>query len=284
MNDILQAFITLKKSTSFRVRNGSSGNIIQLVGSGLEDYVKDLFSGIHDPAVAARERLRKRSSAFSYLGTSNQPPDGILRGGDAIEVKKVDSLRGRIQLNSSPPKVKLLSADTRINSTCREIAIREGWEEKDIFYVVGSQAGNRLARLWFVYGDCYAASHQIYESVYQRVKNSIANDFDGVKLADTNEIAGIPKIDPLDITSLRVRGMWLIKNPSVVFEDYIESSQAEFKAYSIMRASKYGSFDSTSKRRFEEALDDTLGVTDIEIPDPDNPANIINAKLIKYEI
>jgi hypothetical protein len=284
MTNILDAFITLKNSSAYTLGAGEGGNSIQLVGSSLEAFVSNLFSNSLDPNIDTQARTERHNEAFSYLGAANQPPDAILKSGDAIEVKKVDSLNGSIQLNSSPPKAKLLSTDTRINNTVKELAERGGWTEKDIFYAVGSQSNNQLKRLWFIYGDCYAASHDTYERINNRVKQSIASGFDKIELADTNEIAGIPGVDPLKITHLRVRGMWIIKNPSVVFSDFIEDKEAEFKAYCILKKDKYYSFSQESRDKFEQALDDKLSISDIKIPHPDNPAEIIEARLIKYEI
>lgn len=284
MPNILDALVTLKNTSSFLIADSDRGNRIQRIGAGLEGYVRDLFAGTLYQAMPAEERLSKYEAAFSYFGTANQPPDAILRDGDAIEVKKVDGLNASIQLNSSPPKSTLLASDSRINKTCKSLAEAEGWLEKDLFYVVGSLSENKLARLWFIYGDCYAASHETYENIYQRAKTAVANGFEEVELSDTNEIAGIPNVDPLKITHLRVRGMWIIKNPSVVFEEYITAKSTGFKAYCIMRADKYDSFPESSRKAFEAALDGKMDISDIKIPNPDNPAEILNAKLIRYEI
>jgi hypothetical protein len=262
---------------------GDKGNSIQLVGGGLENFVVALFSGTLGQSLGRAEEQSKISAAFSYLGTSNQPPDAILKGGDAIEVKKVDSLKSSIQLNSSPPKSKLLASDTRINKTCRELAETEGWKEKDIIYAIGSQENSLVKRLWFVYGDCYAASHEVYENVSERISGAIKDSLPDIDLSDTNEIAGVPNVDPLKITHLRVRGMWIIKNPSVVFSNFVESSDASFKAYCIMREDKFLNISEKSRKTFEENVDNHLSLTTIDIPDPDNPAVTLKARLIKYE-
>lgn len=63
------------------------------------------------------------SEVFSYLGNNSNPPDAMLRNGDAIEVKKIESLSSALTLNSS-----------MISTACREA---EQWSEKDMIYVVG---------------------------------------------------------------------------------------------------------------------------------------------------
>ncbi|MDQ7058789.1 MAG: NgoPII family restriction endonuclease [Ghiorsea sp.] len=61
----------------------------------------------------------KYDDTFSYGGNANNIPDAMILGGDAIEVKKVESFNSGIPLNSSYPKDKLYADDHRINQTCR---------------------------------------------------------------------------------------------------------------------------------------------------------------------
>lgn len=57
---------------------------------------------------------------FSYIGNQNNPPDSMLRNGDAIEVKKIESKKAALALNSSYPKAKLYADSPMINKECRE--------------------------------------------------------------------------------------------------------------------------------------------------------------------
>ena len=50
------------------------------------------------------ERMERLSKEFSYLGNTNNPPDMMLRSGDAIEVKKIESSTSALALNSSATK------------------------------------------------------------------------------------------------------------------------------------------------------------------------------------
>ncbi|MEK7471975.1 MAG: NgoPII family restriction endonuclease, partial [Patescibacteria group bacterium] len=219
--NILEGFLELGKLTAFDVGDGDVGNTIQRIGGGLETFVKDIFSGTYGQELDHEQRLRRYNEAFSLIGNSRNPPDLILKNDDAIEIKKVDGLKSDIQLNSSPPKAYLLADDTRINRACRELASKEGWSQKDFFYAVGSLVEGKIIRLWFVHGECYAADHSIYETASSRVAESIGNDYSEGELGETNEIASVPNIDPLGITRLRIRGMWIIRNPSIVFGDYL---------------------------------------------------------------
>jgi hypothetical protein len=283
MGNILDAIISLKNAQNLYVADGESGNSIQIVGSGLEGFVKSMFSDAINDSIEAKKA--KYNFSLDYTGNANNPPDIILKGGDAIEVKKVDSLTGDVQLNSSPPKAKLLASDTRINKTCRELAKRDNWTEKDIIYSIGSLTKEKkLRRLWLVYGDCFAADHDIYESASQRVKDALNMSFEKTELGDTNELGSIPRIDPLGITRLRVRGMWIIKNPSKVFEEHVDShdKNAIFQSYCLMKETKYQSFDKTIRERFESSLDSSLRMKTIKIHNPNNPVELVDARLISY--
>ncbi len=57
----------------------------------------------------------------------------MIRGGDAIEVKKIQSRGSSISLNSSYPKNRLYSESTQITKECKEC---EDWEQKDILYII----------------------------------------------------------------------------------------------------------------------------------------------------
>ena len=49
-----------------------------------------------------------------------------------------------LELNSSPPKQKLLSTDTRVTEAARNA---EDWLEKDVIYVVGVASKGALSRI-----------------------------------------------------------------------------------------------------------------------------------------
>ncbi|MEM9926994.1 MAG: NgoPII family restriction endonuclease, partial [Cyanobacteria bacterium P01_D01_bin.50] len=73
-------------------------NRINSVGDALECFIKDIFSeALNENNLAFRNQ--KHSEAFSYIGNQNNPPDLILKNGDAIEVKKIESLKSSIALN-----------------------------------------------------------------------------------------------------------------------------------------------------------------------------------------
>ncbi len=88
MGNIINAIYNLINNPVIELREFYKGkNRANSMGDALEEYVKDLFAGIINET-DEQNRLNKISETFSYLGNQNNPPDSILRLGDAIEVKR----------------------------------------------------------------------------------------------------------------------------------------------------------------------------------------------------
>jgi len=145
-----------------------AANRANSMGDALEFYIKDLFcNSLNENNLEKKNEIY--SKYFSYIGNQNNPPDIIIKQGDAIEVKKIESLRSGIALNSSYPKDKLHSGSPMITTACRNC---EDWREKDLVYVVGVSKDDKLKALWLVYGNCYSASKVVYERVRECLKIS----------------------------------------------------------------------------------------------------------------
>lgn len=272
--NILKAIINLVETKDNNIMQIYKSNTrINNVGDALEYYVKDLFCGTIKSGISEKENAYAEN--FSYLGNQNNPPDFIIKNGDAVEVKKIGGLKSAIALNSSYPKEKLFLRDTFITEACRRC---EKWEEKDYVYSVGTVIDKKVKLLWFVYGDCYAANKSTYERILKAMKNGV-KQIKGVQLSETREIGKIKKVDPLGITLLRIRGMWHIDNPIKAF-DYIANynKEKEFTMFAIMKKSKYLSFPEKDRKQIEASK---LSISDIKIKDPNNPASRLDAKLIK---
>ncbi len=281
MKNIIDAIINIVNHPVVELREVyTRKNRANSAGDALEEYVKDLFAGTFHCA-NEQERIEKIADTFSYLGNDRNPPDGILRDGDALEVKKIEANNSTIALNSSYPKHKLHRDSTMIAQTCREA---EDWTEKDIIYIVGVVQKNNLRHLCMVYGLDYCASVDAYEPIRQTIKEGIESIPD-IELVDTTELGKMNKVDPLGITGLRVRGMWEIKNPFKVFEYVFErdmSKKLNFMA--IINDEKYRTFDNRKKIEDLEKENACLTIKDEQIKDPDNPAQQRSAKLITYLI
>lgn len=282
MTNILKAIKTIiAHPISNLISHYEGRNRINQIGDALESFVKDVFADTVNETDQGR-RLAKYSEVFSYSGNANNPPDLILKNGDAIEVKKIESLGAAIALNSSYPKSKLFSDSPLITSHCRNC---ENWHEKDIIYAIGVAENKRIKLLWLIYGDCYAADREIYERIIDTMARGI-NQIPGVNFSKTKELGRINKVDPLNITYLRIRGMWAIENPLSVFDyvnlDYEKNNQ--FQMIAIMKESKYLSFPAPDRNEIESLVNNELKIIDVNIKSPNNPVQLIPAKVIAYKL
>ena len=223
------------------------------------------------------------SKVFSWLGNQNHPPDIIIKNGDAFEIKKIESLKSALSLNSSPPKNKLLSKDIRITADCRKVD-GGNWEEKELFYVIGNTKGGSINYLFFVQGTCYAATHEIYEKIHRPIKEKVDLVLDSLSLekGETVELGKVRRVDPLGITELRIRGMWSIDNPLNVFQDLCKLEKNKFHLFAILRKEKYLSCPKEEIKEIESKKE--VSIKDVKIKDPNNPAKLVEAKLITFII
>jgi hypothetical protein len=279
MSNILSAIINIANNPVLTLRASYTGrNSINNVGEALEAYIQDAFANTITEN-DSHTRNEKIAEIFSYLGNQNNPPDIILENGDAIEVKKIQTTGAAIALNSSYPKNKLYADDPKITDTCRHC---EEWDKKDIIYAIGVTNDDDLKHLWFVYGDCYAANRETYSRISETIKTGITAIGD-VEFSETKELGRVNRVDPLGITNLRIRGMWHIDNPLKVFQDYYNASEnSDFSLACILRDDKYKTFNQTDRQNIENHS--LIHVKNIRINDPNNPANLLDAKLITLEI
>jgi len=279
MTNILDAIYNISKLDNLdveEVRGG--GNRMINLGEGLENFIKNAFANTFQNT-DKKATILVFNEVFSYEGSKRTPPDLMLRGGDAIEVKKVESLTSELQLNSSYPKAKLFSGSTLINNHCKTC---EEWTEKDIIYTIGHvlKKTKKLSSIWFVYGSIYAADASVYSSLKNTLTESLENT-NGINFSPTNEIGRVNYVDPLKITNLRIRGMWLLKPPYRVF-DYVHeySEEAEFQCIAIIPKSKYDNFNAESRNKIEQL--EAIKISDDKVQNPNNPVDLIDCKIIHY--
>lgn len=274
----IKAIVENVQNTSIVANEDGVQNRANQMGDALEDFVKNAFAGCL--GVTDKRTINQcLSTTFSYLGNSKNPPDAMLQNGDAIEIKKIATIdTSQLQLNSSYPKNKLFSNNSKISRACKD---SEEWSEKDMLYVIGQVSGTELQNIFFIYGDLYCDTHEVYENVENVIKEGLQS-LEGVELAETNELGRVNKVDHLEISDLRVRGMWMIKTPFQQF-NYLtdEITDYTFKLVALIPENKYNSFSDIVE--FENFCSlNGVEITDEQIPDPQNPANLIDAKLIVY--
>ena len=252
-------------------------NSLHAMGEPFEDYIKDAFSGAY--GLNNIEKANCYQNAFSYGGGKNNPPDAILRNGDAIEVKKVESIGG-IPLNSSYPKAKLYMDDSRISSYCRQIE-NGNWGSKDMIYAIGCVQERNLKSLVLVYGSIYCADKEYYERIFDIVKQSINNS--QLELEQTNELAHINAVDPLGITYFRARGMWGISHPFNVFRYIHEyNKNNNFELMAIIPTSKFDSFENRIELIQKANEIQNLIIEDTQVKNPNNIVEYIDVKLVTF--
>jgi hypothetical protein len=276
MSNLLEAIVRIHNLKSLAIGDFYKSKIrINNMGEALEKFIADAFADTFE-ITNEEQRIIKFEKIFSYQGNQNNPPDLIIKGGDAIEIKKVEGKNPKIiPLNSSCPKDKLRADSRMITKNCRNC---DGgrWIEKDIVYTVGIIQDKYLKSLCFVYGEDYAASPDIYEKIKNTIKIGISKIPD-VEFAKTDEISRVNRVDPLGITHLRVRGMWEIEIPFKVF-NYITNGQ---KYLAIINIKKYNFFPEKSRQLIENTKG--IMVSNHKIKNPNNPAELKNVKLICFK-
>jgi len=281
MPNILKAFINIVNNPIIELVDYYEGrNRINNSGKALEVFIQDAFAGTISEKDEI-ERLSRLEEVYSYAGNQNNPPDLILKNSDAIEVKKLQSKNTAIALNSSYPKAKLYANSPMITKACKEC---ENWDIKDIIYTIGYTDDNNLKSLWLVYGDCFCADKEIYERIKDTISSGI-NTIPDVEFTQTNELGKVKKVDPLGITDLRIRGMWHIENPNKIFTDiYTYDDTKDFQLICLMKKEKYDSLPSEDKEAIENIENDNVEVQNIRIKNPNNPVQLIDAKLLVFKV
>ena len=282
MSNILKAFINTIKSYQSNVSTMTNGNNrANNMGAGLEEFIKDIFAGTINET-NEQNRLATFSQTYSYSGNKNNPPDLILKNSDAIEIKKLESHNTAIALNSSYPKAKLFSNSSMITTACRNC--EENWTVKDMLYVIGNVPKNttNLKSLWFVYGDCFCADKEVYERIKDTISTGITT-IQNVEFTETNELGKVKKVDPLEITDLRIRGMWHIENPTKIF-NYIYSydETKSFQFVCLMKKEKYESLPLTDRQIIENLNNPNVSISDVRIKNPNNPVQLMDGKLLVF--
>jgi hypothetical protein len=282
MSNLIQAILNIVNSTQIEIGTMTTGNNrANNMGDGLEEYIKNIFASTINET-NEQKRLETFSHVYSYNGNKNNPPDLILKNSDAIEIKKLESYNTAIVLNSSYPKAKLFSNSTMITTACR--TCEANWSEKDMLYVIGNVPKNTniLKSLWLVYGDCFCADKEIYERIKETISNGITSIPD-VEFTETNELGKVKKVDPLGITDLRIRGMWHIENPAKIFNYiYQYDDTKSFQLICLMKSSKYYSFSNKDRDLLEKNTN--ILINDVKIKNPNNPANLLDAKLLVFKV
>ena len=281
MSNIIQTFLNIVNNYQADISNITNGNNrANNMGEGLENYIKDMFAGSHS-IKNENLRLQKLEEVYSYQGNKNNPPDLMLKNSDAIEIKKLESRNSAIALNSSYPKARLYANSPMITKACK---VCEEWDVKDMLYAVGYTNQSILKSLWLIYGDCFCADKETYERIKSTISSGIETIND-VEFTQTKELGKVKKVDPLGITDLRIRGMWHIDNPNKTFNYiYTYDDTKKFQLICLMKKDKYDSLPSEDKKAIENIDNNNVEVKNVKIKNPNNPVQLMDAKLLVFKV
>ena len=278
--NLIQAIINIVNCGIYDTgRHYHAKNRVNNMGEALEHFVKDSFAGCYEEN--EEDSARAHSEIFSYLGNQNNPPDMILKGGDAIEVKKIENPGSALALNSSYPKAKLFRDDHMLNRACRNC---DGgtWTSKDLLYAVGVVDDTSIKQLCFCYGEDYAAERSVYERIKQKIKEGVLEIPEIEFNENTKELGRVNRVDPLGITYLRIRGMWHIENPLRVFRSiYSFDPSKEFHLLAEIGEEQYRSFPDSDRKKLESVAG--VKIQSKRVKDPNNPADLKNVMAIVFE-
>lgn len=244
-------------------------------GKPFEIFAKNMFAeclgALSSHVDAAWERT------FSWRGSANHPPDFMIRGGDAVEVKIHGGI-GQIQLNSSPPKRTLKVTDPRIQDACRTC---EEWDEKDFLYFIGKANEEFVEALWIIDGTCIADKADTYDIIFDKLALTVT-DLGG---EPGNEIGRFNNVDPLQATSLRIRAMWLLEHPARVFEAFLlPPQQGTFILNVLVSAEKWSSYPEAHISAVMELQNQGLSVNRLEIPNSGSAVQLQKVVHVSWKI
>jgi len=278
MTNIIEAVCNIIEAESYQVqsRTGET-NPANAMGNSLEDYIKDAYANTLIATPDKRKEAYLRS--FSWLGSKNNPPDLMVKGGEAVEVKKTQSALSSLALNSSYPKAELFSDSPMITKECRD---SEQWTKKPLVYAVGHIDDKVLKSLWLVYGNTFAAEAQTYERIKKAISSGIKT-IPEIDFSETNELGRVNELDPIGVTNLRIRAMWQLDNPRKIFQALHETDDDRtFELVAIIPLDQWKAFPQKSIQRIEAINDYNLSISDAKVKDPNDVARLSEVKVVKY--
>ena len=280
MSTILDAIYNISQQDDLNIKEVTFGNNrANNMGEGLESFVKDAFTNTFNEPDKNKRNL-EYNKVFSFQGSKRNPPDLMLKNGAALEIKKIEKKETELQLNSSHPKQTLKSTSPFITKKCKNC---EEWDERDFVYVIGHVEKSSLSTLWFIYGGIYAASEDTYISLKKDITENIEKN-PNIEFPKTKELGRVNQVDPLKITNLRIRGMWLLQAPFKVFDYVFDYDPAKkFRCYALIPNSIYNEFTQESKSRINDP-NTNIFISEVKVNDPDNSENLIDCKLVTFSV
>ena len=126
--DTLTAIINIINSETVALGGNlkSASNRANLMGDALEEYIQEAYSGTIDET--NREfKLKRIDDVFSYTGNNSNPPDGMIKGGEAIEVRNY---------NLTVPILSLSYTKATLDLIAKLLVLKNG--QKKILYILSA--------------------------------------------------------------------------------------------------------------------------------------------------
>lgn len=277
--NLLTAIINIVNSKQYHLKQTYiKANRANSMGEALEKYIVDSFAN----TILENDETRRNlavNNVFSYIGNNTNPPDAMLKGGAAIEIKKIETRSAHLQLNSSSPKAKLHVDDPKLKKSAREA---EKWTEKNFIYAIGLVEKEDLKELALIDASIYCADKAVYNDIFDKLKTGIAN-IENLEFSPSQELGRLNRVDPLGITDYRLRGMWLLSNPFKVFNYvYTPKQEANFNLLCLLSSEKFKKFPEHVKLRNLAKSNPNLVIANVQVKDPNNPARLIDCTQITF--
>lgn len=261
-----------------------SNGSVNAAGDSLEYFVKDMFCTGASQYQYEHEKQRIYDNYLSWSGDSSHFPDFIIKGGVGVEPKKLNNKsQSNLALNSSYPKDYIFPDSQNVPSE-RLLKEDDAWERKGVVYVAGNldKDTNKLHSLWMAYGNTFVADRATYLRLIDEIRESITHT--NATLTESKELARARGIDPLGYSNLRVRGMYELQHPALVFGQYANNLNFPIdttKIYLIMLKIDYEALVCIHGNPEFEIFYETgrLIKDEINIRNPNNPDEELEAIL-----
>lgn len=251
-------------------------------GKGLELWAKHFLAQTIEFADTDKIKT-KWGKTFSFTGGTNNPPDAMLTGSYAVEIKKTETKAkkvttpsGNLALNSSFPVRTLRAADTHISAECLQA---ERWTEKPFLYIVGliHEGSNSIRALWLIDGRCLSDHEVVYLNQFNTVKKAILD----LKSTETKELGRFNSLDTRMRTNLRVRGMWEIEHPARSLKSIFQEIDDQlFTLNCLIPESDFLAAPEEARARLRAHASIGLTSKPVDIPDPTDKTKTMSARLI----
>lgn len=285
-NVLVALFNILKRNSSILTPIFRSNGSANAAGDSLEFFVKDMFCPGASQYQYEHEKQKVYEEYLSWTGDSTHFPDFIVRGGVGVEPKKMNNNSyGTLSLNSSYPKDYIYPDSQNIPSK-NQLNEDSNWNRKEMIYVAGNlnSKTNKLISLWMAYGNTFIADRKVYLNLIDEIRESISET--NATLKESKELARAIGIDPLKHSNLRVRGMYELQHPAVVFGSHVKNTTFPEDCTKIFLVILKKDLEGLEKESitpdFTEFYDSgRLIKKEIQIPNPNHPFKFLDAVLFE---